>query len=330
MEQLKNIALSSDGALYRIEGERNSGLRRYVFSTAETRAIINDPFVLGFDYTDKLRTGIEYFLGTYKKLWPFAFDSVHTNVMHFLRGGLNFYLRDALAHAYGWNDHGCTFLSSQRGVDESGRWFIKEDSYGKITIGKGSVIFLGDVVATGVTLDHGLFKLTEAIKERKGSIRYLVFFNIGCHKAEKILEKYHDLWKKTFSDFEGIDLVYIEGKFHLADTKTDVRIKILGTDLLKKNALMTPELIASQSENIAYPLERCVIYDAGSRAFDIHEYLEDVHDYWKQNLALVGEGYTTEKLLKERFPDADETLYMLAKKTDFKDLCERQIQRAHL
>ena len=306
--------------------EKKENLRRFIFSTKETRSIVNDPLVYGLEYTNKLRVGIEHFLKSYKTIWPSELKSSKTNIVHFLRGGLNFNLRDALGNAYSWNDHGCSFMSSQRSVDENGRWYVHEDDYAKVTIPKRATIFIGDVVATGVTLDHGLQKLTQIIKQQGGSIKNVVFFTIGCHKAEKILEKYIEMWSQIFAEFEGIDLVYIEGKFHLADTKTEATIKILGTDLLRKDCEMAQAFIDSQSEKNTYPLERCTIYDAGSRAFDVKEYKDDVIEYWEEVKILAEKGMTTIQLLEERFPLATQAMKDQYKSIDLAELCESHLE----
>lgn len=325
MSTLKLLADEKNIQLYEFK-ESTHKLRRFLFSTEETRAIVNDPLVYGLDYTNKLRIGIEHFLKAYKDHWPSEIKSSKTNIVHFLRGGLNFGLREALGNAYNWNDHGCSFLSSQRSVDENGRWYVHEDDYAKVTIPKRSTIFIGDVVATGVTLDHGLQKLTQIIKQQGGSIKNVVFFTIGCHKAEKILEKYIEMWSQIFAEFEGIDLVYIEGKFHLADTKTEATIKILGTDLLRKDCVMADSFITSQAEKHTYPLERCTIYDAGSRAFDIREYKEDVIEYWEEVKILAQKGMSALELLEERFPLATEEMKNEFKSIDLAELCESHLE----
>lgn len=325
MNELHLLADEKNIQLYQFKDEKEP-LRRFLFSTEETRAIVNNPLVYGFEYTEKLRTGIEHFLRKYQEFLSKPLHSSKVNIVHFLRGGLNFCLREAFAHAYSWNDHGCSFLSSQRSVDENGRWYVHEDDYAKITIPKKSTIVIGDVVATGVTLDHGLQKLTQIIKSQGGSIQRVLFFTIGCHKAEKILEKYAEKWRQIFSDFEGIDLVYIEGKFHLADTKTKAAIKILGTDLLRKECVMAQAFIDSQSEKDTYPLERCTIYDAGSRAFDIPEYKDDVVEYWEEVLSLAEQGVSAAELLEERFPLATEQMKADYKKIDLADLCKRHLE----
>lgn len=317
----KHLSLSS------IKGDYDGPIRRYVFSTRETQDIVNKPEIMGMEYTEALESGLMHLLTGFR---PHHFDNLvedQVNVFNFLRGGLNFGLRQALHRAYGWNLHRTSFMSSQRARDESGRWYITEDSYRKITIAKGSVVFCGDVVATGITLESGLEALTEEIAKRKASLKYFIFFTIGCHKAEKILQTYYDLWKARFKDFEGIDIFYIEGKFHLADSKTPVTIKLQGTDLLRRDSVLMPAFIKAQEQNATCSLERCTIYDAGSRAYDIEEYKGDVLEYWEQVHALAKKGMTTEQYLAERFPEASPTLVKNAKKTNLDDICKERIEK---
>ena len=98
-------------------------------------------------------------------------------------------------------------------------------------------------------------------------------------------------------------VVYIEGRFDMADNDTPLRIRIPGTDLVRISALVTPEFALSQYEDMAFPVERCTIYDAGSRSFDIPEYMHDVTDYWEQTRSLAETGFTLYNALKERWPE---------------------------
>ena len=68
---------------------------------------------------------------------------------------------------------------------------------------------------------------------------------------------------------------------------------------------MAPEFIESQYEDPSYPLERCTIYDAGSRAFWVREYANDVLNYWKQVLDLAASGISFLEYLEQRFPELD-------------------------
>ena len=86
------------------------------------------------------------------------------------------------------------------------------------------------------------------------------------------------------------------------DTETRLRIGIPGTDLVRFDALLAPDFEQSQYEDPAYPLERCGIYDAGSRAYDIPHYLEDLREYWSKVLALAEGGWSLGEALHERWP----------------------------
>lgn len=319
-----NVSNPKNLSLAAILGDYDGTIRRYCFSTSETRDIVNRPEVMGMEYTEKLEAGMMHLLTGFKPLHFTDMEEDQVDVFNFLRGGLNFGLRNALHRAYDWNKHRSSFMSSQRARDEQGRWYIAEDGYKKITIAKGGIVFCGDVIATGVTLENGLAALTEEVTKRNASIRYFHFFTIGCHKAEKILQEYYDIWRKRFPDFEGVDVFYIEGKFHLADSKTPTTIKLQGTDLLRRDSILMPEFIKSQEESIVYPLERCTIYDAGSRAYDIEEYAADVLEYWEQVLQLAKDGMTAEKYLIERFPEASEKLLKMSKETNLAELAAKR------
>lgn len=327
MQTLEHISVTNphELSLAQIHGDYEGPIRRYCFSTQESRDIVNKPEIVGMEYTNKLERAMTHLFKGFSSHFFSEIEEQQVDVFHFLRGGLNFGLRNALHHAYGWNMHRSSFMSSQRAKNQEDRWYITEDSYRKITIAKGGIVFCGDVIATGVTLDSGLSALTEEIKKRNASIRYFHFFTIGCHKAEKILQKYYDIWKKEFADFEGIDVCYIEGKFHLADSKTPVSLKLPGTDLLRRDSVLMPEFLQSQEEAIEYALERCTIYDAGSRAYDIEEYASDVINYWKQVAALARNGMHTETYLLERLPDASQNLIKMARATNLLDITEKRI-----
>jgi len=76
-----------------------------------------------------------------------------------------------------------------------------------------------------------------------------------------------------------------------------------GTDLMRCGALLADELRASQEEDPGRALERCAVYDAGSRAFDVPCYLEDVRGYWTALGGLARKGLTLAEALAERWPD---------------------------
>jgi hypoxanthine-guanine phosphoribosyltransferase len=319
------IDKNSSCALYLSKVDSSPLVKSYVLSTPESRAICNDPFVTGMSYTQKLSAACVKALKILqlKELIILAEDD--TTVLHILRGGLNYGLRDALHQAFGWNNHASAFISAQRArkSPNSEDWIITESSYKKIYLKKRNNIVLGDVVATGTSLEFALQRLKDAAAENPEiSISSLVFFTIGGPRSHQIIERISAELKKAFPGYTGSTVVYLEGIFAVATPQTAMSIKYDGTDLLRTASTLTPEFIESQYESASYPLERCTIYDAGSRAFDTNEYFHDIEDYWSKTLALAEKGTTFSALLKERFPELQADRF---KQVDLKELCRQQL-----
>ncbi|MDD2941706.1 MAG: hypothetical protein PHC51_01955 [bacterium] len=276
----------------------------FITSSAESRRICNDSLFVGVNYTDALKTACQRILSAESQFTslPIAEDSAV--VLNILRGGLNFGLREALAQAHGWNRHASAFISAQRvrETPESDTWHITEADYRKIQLPPVCDLVFGDVVATGTSLRHGLKLFLSAASEQGTKLRSIRFFTIGGDAALNIISEVEKQAIALFPDYQGTALYFLEGCFSVANKNSNLHITIPGTDLLRRESLMAEEFIASQGENPAYPIERCAIYDAGSRAFFLPEYLEDVRDYWQRVYELGEKGMTYQAYLDERFP----------------------------
>lgn len=292
-------------SVYQLHGLDKRELRGYVVSTPETRAICNCPEILGCQYTDMLRTAMVKALQTI----PFVQQLVENFgqeicVVNILRGGLNFDLRNALHLAYNLNGHATSYISSQR-YKQNDHFVIKEDTYRKLTFPPDAVVFISDVVATGATVENCLNIMADHLGERKIGLRNLVFFTIGCPMVEAVLSRYDAVLRRISPNYNATYLVYLEGRFRLVAADTELRICIPGTDFVRFDSLLAPEFELSQYRQIHYPLERCTIYDAGSRAFDAREYLEDVRHYWELVKELSSHGMTLREAMKERWPERE-------------------------
>lgn len=281
--------------------QRTSDVDVYVASSPYTRSICNDVRVCGVAYTERLRLACAEVL----KAVDFGLEEGETVVVNVLRGGLNFGLREALAAAYGWNRHATSFISAQRFKDADNVWGVTEKDYNKIELPPTVSFVIGDVVATGTSMRHCLHTLAEAAKDRAAAVRRVVVFTVGGAEAERALCRLDAACRQMFPHYRGASVVYLEGRFEVPEEGTPMRGAIAGTDLVRRNALMAPEFVASHYENPAYPLERCAIYDAGSRAFFVKDYAADVRSYWEAVLALARAGVTFAELLAERFPALD-------------------------
>lgn len=328
-DKLKILVKTNDLAFYEILPESSTTAatnetrcRRFIASTPQTRIISNDPTVAGIRYTERLQKAVHSVLANFE----FGLVERETVVLNILRGSLNFGLRDALAEAYHWFRHNTSFISAQRARDDQNKesWHITEKGYKKIYFPAQTSLVMGDVVATGTSLHFALNEIIKAAVEQHCQLKNFVFFTYGGVKAETIFREIDEKCRKLFPEYEQTYVIYFEGRFTVPDINTKLSIRLTGTDLLRYKALMAPEFVESQYENPSFPLERCTIYDAGSRAFWIPEYVDDVISYWQQTLDLAHSGFTFEKLLKERFPEMDAARFG---KVDLQELCLAQIDK---
>ena len=308
---LTPVYTSAQIVVYKIEDKTIPLLNRYIVSSNETREICNDPQICGIEYTKKLRDTCTKILEALPAFSPVTLYENQGVVLNILRAGLNFGIREALADAYGWNIHPTSFINTPRAHSgaSSDQWQIQEDTYYKLKLPEHAQIIFGDIVATGTSLQHALRLLVKEAITTGVQIQNMVFFTFGGVRSEEILQEVAETCKKNFDQFSGIELFYLEGRFEVPDKQTPISIKEIGTDLIRNGALMADEFINSQYELPYYPLERCVIYNAGARAFNVEKYIEDVIYYWEEVKQLAAQGYSFEDLLKERFPEIDSSKF---------------------
>ena len=314
---------SENATLYRYPG--CGSVERFIATTPETRRICNDPRLAGVAYTDALSTACANIL----KAADFQFEENQGVVVNILRGGLNYGLRGALADAYGWNHHTTCFISAQRARDDadSEAWHITENAYRKVYFPKQTSLFIGDVVATGTSLRYALGELVNSARDAGAELLNIVFFTIGGPIASDILQEVDAECRSRFPQYRRTILIYLEGCFAVPAPDSPLTIRLTGTDLVRRDSEMAPEFVASQYEDPAFPLERCTIYDAGSRAFYVREYAYDVQHYWRQVLDLAHHGMTFPNYLAERFPSLDASRFG---DVSLREIAQRQIARMQL
>jgi uracil phosphoribosyltransferase len=327
MDKIELLSKTDRCSLYEVKADESLPIRRFLASTPETRHICNDPFVCGVTYTRDLKNSCCSVLSALKSVDAFNIKERETTVLHILRGGLNFGIREALCEAFSWNAHSSAFISAQRARSSVNPddWYITENMYNKVYLPEIASVVFADVVASGTSLLYALKQLFSLAETQKVSLRSIVFFTLGGKRSEEIIAEVDQMCRSQFSSYSSSSVVYFEGRFEVAGSESKQRIRYTGTDLLRTNSLLTPEFVESQYGNPSYPIERCVIYDAGSRAFWLSEYFHDVADYWEKVMKLARDGMTFSQLVAERFPE----LANIERFGDvnLEEVCARQIAR---
>ncbi|MFH1802197.1 MAG: hypothetical protein ABH864_01965 [archaeon] len=287
-KELKTIIKSNEFSLYDASISDNNPLKSYILSTPETRELTTNPLLVGKPYRDALGSAIKKAL-SHPELNNY-FKNVkdeNLNVLHFLRGGLNFQILEALGKIDKPNAR-ASFMSSERTL-ENNQWKIKDDNYTKLNLENDSIVFIGDIVATGSTLKCALEKIPKTMK-------HIFLFTLGGKEAEEIMIQNQNKFETAF-------IIYIEGQFHCPTDKTPVRIKIPGTDLMPLNSLLAPEFEQELLNHPIKALERCIVYDGGSRGFHPKVHFEDLLEYTQQLQQEADKGATLYDLILERWQD---------------------------
>lgn len=294
-------------AVYEIESSRKSqDFIRYIVSTRDIRDLMNHPEIINCDFTDLLQNGVTNALKGVNILERLSsIDSKSVNVYHILRGGLNFKVREALRKAFGYKWHSSSYISSQR-VLSKGKYEISEDYYRKFLVPDQATVYTADIVASGVSLHNGMDYINNFMTSQARQLRNMVFITIGCHEAENVLLKWHKCFKKRFPDYNKTIIIYLEGRFALADQNTPLHNFLFHTDLLKNyklSALLTPEFEHSQFDRMIIGLEACAIYDGGKKGFEPQNHIKDVLGFWNKQLDTAKrEKLTLWQEYNKRFP----------------------------
>src|SRR3989338_5636045 len=293
-------------------------IKRYIVSTTQTQQITTQSDIVSPEFEGMLQQGIgsaisrsglrEIIEQTLVAGRNFA------DVLFILRGGLNFDPTSGLGEiGIRTIEH---YLSSQRKRipntqnTESDDWAIVLDGYKKLfeaeTEPRSVDLFLGDIVATGTSLQHGLINFLSEMKQKGYTLNSLNFFSIGVNKTEEIIIEIlgKEEFNKVFAANFRANVLYLEGRFGLAKKTSPVKIKIPDTDFLTyhEDALTTPEFVRELLTRPDYVLESCVIYDGGKRRSAFRSHLKEVAESWEQLKKLAQDGFALQDAINERYP----------------------------
>ena len=311
--------MSNDVSFYRSDMLHDPQIEVLLASTPQTRKILNTPEIKGIFFQTLLSDALHNIL---KSLYASEVDtqisssiqsSPAFDVLYILRGGLNFDLHRHLFSITGRQPE-VTFLSSQRVKEREAESFsIEEQSYQKWNMQENALLCIGDISATGTTLKHTLNRVVLYSKQNNIQPRRLFFVTIGTYEALQAIQEYQqELQHAWGSQFEGITILFLEQIFSLYTSNsilfaTHSSLKdahLPYTDFFRMDH---PNAFEFEVESVANPicfLERCAIYDGGSRAFEPSLYMRNLCSYW-QFLQDHSSSLTVEKILamKSNFLD---------------------------
>ena len=271
---LRQLGLFEDTNIYKLVSPQLSN-RYFVLSGPGTRELLSSPEVVGFPcYTALLRetvAALRYLLST-----GLGGDF---DILTILRGGLNYPLEEACAEA-GIRVRDMHFVSCERIIENNVITGL-EIKYEKLRPTPGRTLAVGDIIASGATLERCLDYVVGEFKRRGGSIKRMVFFTIGGTRAVELMEEMTPRLSELFPGFEGFDCFFFEGMFTVYDGPGASGINVKDIDFGWNGGVVAPEFRSHVMEHPDSLFEKCIIYDGGARRYEIPLHIDEVMEYWE-------------------------------------------------
>ena len=271
---LRQLGLFEDTNIYKLVSTQLSN-RYFVLSGPGTRELLSSPEVVGFPcYTALLRetvAALRYLLST-----GLGGDF---DILTILRGGLNYPLEEACAQA-GIRVRDMHFVSCERIIENNVITGL-EIKYEKLRPTPGRILAIGDIIASGATLERCLDYVVGEFKRRGGGIRRMVFFTIGGTRAVELMEEMTPRLMELFPGFEGFDCFFFEGMFTVYGGPGASGINVKDIDFGWNGGVVAPEFRSHVMEHPDSLFEKCIIYDGGARRYEIPLHIYEVMDYWE-------------------------------------------------
>ena len=264
---------------YKLKGDfRNE---YYIVSEAETRKLMNNPEVVGYEVYKCLVNPTSQMLYYFREQGRIT----SANILSILRGALNYPIEESCYREH-IRVHDISFLSSER-VFKNGELCGLEIKYNKLTVVPNSSLLIGDIIASGETLVNCLKYVLDYYRQNNAELRNIIFFTIGARQGVELLEKLTEEIRGYWPKFEGFITVYYEGIFNCYEPgdKGVSGINRALVDFYWKGGIVAPEF-RRQTLSKRDPLfEKCTIYDGGARRYEIGEHIQEVLEFWEGLLA---------------------------------------------
>jgi len=271
--------VDKSSGLYRLESE--SFLNKYYIITAPgTRKLMASPEVIGLDAYRAMVPSTTIALKYLKDIDAHSLDRV--NILTILRGGLNYPVEEC-CHECGITVSDMSFMSCER-VIENGIIIGLDVKYEKLHTEPDATIVIGDIIASGETLQYCLKHVFEAFRKAGHSIRKFIFFTVGGTKAIRMMETFTPQFREEWPHFEGFECVFYEGVFTVWEDRGVTGESTPNIDFGWNGGAVSPEFREYIMDYDYAPalLEKCIIYDGGARRYNIGDHVEEVLDFWER------------------------------------------------
>jgi hypothetical protein len=267
--------LHKDGyRMYKV-GDKSLPDETYILGCDAASEILYSPQMAGKDLQDKMEDVAAAFIDAIGRTVLKGKRTSQVTEVVFLSGGLYYQLNFGFKSRFGQALPQCFLGIKRQRVEGKEGEFTAVATYENFeSLPDNATVIIGDTIATGATLQKGIYHVLDSFGERKYKLENLVICSLACSvNGARILK---EVEARVARDFPGAKtyLFVTEELFHLMPDGTDLRF-------LYPDCIMPEEtkkrILERYGEYLGKEM-KCAVFDWGTRCKNpikhYHEFLE--------------------------------------------------------
>ncbi|MEW6035703.1 MAG: hypothetical protein AB1529_03765 [Candidatus Micrarchaeota archaeon] len=270
--------------MYRV-ADKGCPENTYIICSDAGSGILLRPHIAGRELQDRMGRMAEIFMDAVGRLVLKGKKQANITELIFLAGGLYYQLNHGFKRNFGFAIPQCFLGIKRQRVEGSEGAFTAVATYENFeSLPDNATVIIGDTIATGATLQKGIYHLLDALETKGYRLENLVVCSLACSINGARLMK--EIERKVQKDFPGakVHLFVAEELFHLMPDGTDLRF-------LYDDAIIPDEtrerVLADYGPFLAKEM-KCAVFDWGTRCKNplkhYNEFLEFVEEIKKAGM----------------------------------------------
>lgn len=251
----------------------------YILCSEEGSGILLRPHIAGKELQDRMEKVAEIFMDAVGRLVLNGKKQGNITELIFLAGGLYYQLNHGFKRKFNAAIPQCFLGIKRQRLEGTEGGFTAIATYENFeSLPDNATVVIGDTIATGATLQKGIYHLLDALETKGYRLENLVVCSLACSVNGARLVK--DVEKRVKRDFPGANvyLIVAEELFHLMPDGTDLRF-------LYDDAVIPDEtrerVLREYGPHLGKEM-KCAVFDWGTRCKNpikhYREFLEFVKD----------------------------------------------------
>lgn len=276
--------------MYKVDDDRFP-VETFIIGCDAAADILYNPQIAGKALQDRMEKVAEVFIDAVGKTVLKGKRTSQVSEVVFLSGGLYYQLNHGFKARYGQALPQCFLGIKRQHTEGSEGRFTATATYENFeSLPDNATVIIGDTIATGATLQKGIFHVLDAFKERGYALENFVVCSLACSvDGAHLLKGIEKALKKDFPKAR-VYLFVTEELFHLMPDGTDLRF--LYDDCVMPDETRT-RILEIYGAYLGKEM-KCAVFDWGTRCKNpiahYHEFLGFARDIKLRKLDAKSRG----------------------------------------